>query len=81
MSRKDPTTQDSPPGFSAQNGVIERVYDPEDLDEIEECIACKEEYDTAPCYSCPTYDGDLEALVEKMDKDLLKRGEPMRISK
>ncbi len=81
MSREKPIPQDSYPGFSAQDGVIERDFDPKELSEVEECIACKTVYDSVECRRCPSYAGDLETLLEGMDKDRLNRGEPMRVSK
>ena len=82
MSRKDTNPDESYPGFSAQDGVIERDFVPDDRgDLLEDCLNCSEEYDTAPCYGCPSYDGDLEALVETLTRarDTLKRGVPLEV--
>jgi hypothetical protein len=83
MSRKDSKPQDSYPGFTALDGVIERDFDPDKLGDIlasaEECMKCSEEYDSAPCYPCPSYDGDLEALAETLEEDRLKRGVPLEV--
>ena len=79
MSRKDPTPQDSYPGFSSEDGVLERHIMIEDSGDLETCMACKEEYDSASCYPCPAYDGDLETLAETLEEDRLKRGVPLEV--
>ena len=79
MSRKASKPYKTYPGFTEKDGVIERPIMIEDSGENEKCMACKEEYDSAPCYPCPAYDGDLATLAETLEEDRLKRGVPLEV--
>lgn len=46
-------------------------------EELPDCVFCKEEYGTEPCYHCPSYDGDLETLAECLEELRLKEGRPI----
>ena len=48
-------------------------------EDLPDCVFCNEEYDSAPCYGCPSYDGDLELLAEALEEDSLKRGVPLKV--
>ena len=83
MSRKDNPPHKIYPGFSTQDGVLERRILIEDSGENENCMLCSEEYDSVACCArrCPSYDGDLEALAETLARarDTLKRGVPLEV--